>query len=404
MGIPVFPGGGSPGTCDAVPNDQDHFLDVIDKVFPPEYVEPMKVRTNAGYENFQSSAKVGERLSLAVNRTECGALAIYAPIGAQASGLVEFSRSTTAAGAVTVKAGTVVTTSSGARDFTTQKDVVFGGGDLGPFSVAVLAIAEGYEWNVPGEITTPAGETLEGSIDTTKSLIMDPPFGDPTIIVKQKVDTTGGVSPMLEGLGRDRGIVRKPNETVEAFRFRVRTLPDTVSPGAILRTVNAILDDYGLTFKAIETFELTLQTVYDGPSPNAGTPTFTPTLPPAPYDPNLFVYDDPRPEDPLTNIYFDLSEVRGAFYIVIQRLTLLDVGMAYDDPGITPTDFKNPTTGRQRGTSAYDIPITADPALVYPAAYDGFDVRTAAAATSIQETLNEIKAMGVKAVVFLQRL
>lgn len=401
--IPLFPGGGSPSACDAVLHDQQHFLDVVDKIFPPEYVEPMKVRTNAGYENFQAGGKLGERLSLAVNRLECGSLAIFAPLGAKATGIVSFSRPV-AGQEVTIKRGSIVTTSRGARDFVTTSDAVFAALDLGPVNANVEATTEGYEWNLPGEVVTLGGEILPGDIDVAKTLFQDPPFGDATFTVTQSTPTADGVSPMLEGLGKDRGIERKPHETKEAFRFRVRSLPDTVSPGAILRAVTTILDDYGLTFAAIETFDLTLQTVYDAPSPNAGTPTFTPTLPPAPYDSNLFVYDDPRPEDPLTNIYFDLSEVRGAFYIVLQRVTLLDVGLAYDDPGLVPTDFKDATTGRQRGTSAYDIPATADPDLVYPAAYDGYDIRTGAAAASVQEELDQIKIMGVKAVVLLQRL
>ncbi len=364
----------------------------------------MRDNPNSGYEIFQAAAAVGARVSQAIERFECGSFVIFAPAGALAGGTVLFRRPTHAAGAVTIRAGTVVSTSKGNRDFVLQQDVVFGSLDLGPLTGTIQAIAPGYEWNVTGERLTASGVVLPGEIDTIKALVTLPAYGDITFTVEQMNDTDGGTAPMLEGLGDDRGIVRLPGEPEDSYRVRVRSLPDTVSPDAIIRQTHLILDPYGIEFDHIETWSITYQTCWDAPSPNIGTPTYQATPPANPdFDANLFVYDDPRSEYPLRNVWLDEQEYRGAFIIVLKRKTLHDLGLAYDDPGMVPSDFRDPVTGYGRGTPAYDISASADPTLIFPCAYDGFDITYNSLALSLFNQLQEIKAMGVAAIVERRR-
>src|SRR5262249_47510538 len=146
------------------------------------------------------------------------------------------------------------------------------------------------------------GEELPGEVDTVVALVEDPPFGDPSIQVAQVGDGACGQAPMLEGLGHDRGIDRKPGEPIEQYRIRVRRLPDTVSPAAIRRMVDEYRPRYGAAADVIETFSLQYQSCYDG------SPTPGPATPQGFYDPNLFVYDDPRPAYPFRNRWLDEVE------------------------------------------------------------------------------------------------
>lgn len=249
--------------CKAVQLSKGYFLALFDRTFPFEYLYPMKTNPDSGYEQFQGTAAMGERGSLAVFRLERDNLISCAPVGAKASGTVEFSRPTFAAGAITIEAGTVVTTSKGDKRFILQEQVVFGSTDLGPKTGAVLAEGVGYEYNVLGAFITAAGEEFAGEIDTIHLLYTTPAYGDITFIVEQPDDITGGAGQALEALALDRGLFRGTNELEETFRLRVKTLPDTVSPNAITRTVQAIMGVYGFCFREVGT-ELLRGMFYDG--------------------------------------------------------------------------------------------------------------------------------------------
>lgn len=400
---PVFPIVGGVGGCNAVFFDSEHFLDLFDRLYPFNYIGAMQATLGGGYEVFEAFSYIGERGSEAIEVFECGSFAIFAEGGAKATGTVLLKRDTATAGALTVLAGTIVTTTEGGLRFVTTADVAFGALDL-EMEASIEAEATGYEWNVRGQRETATGETLEGSITIMDRLVTEPPYADPTIYVEQVDDTSGGRAPMLDGLGEDRGIVRSTFESDDQYRLRIRSLPDTVSPDAIVRAVTAYLAPYGLDFNFIETFEITYQTCWDAPSSNLGTPTYQATAPTNPdYDENLFAYDDERTLWPLNNVWLDECEYRGAFIVQVERATIYDVGMAYDDPGMGPSDFRNTTTDFQRGTPAYDVPNTVDPDLVYPAAYDGFDLAMAALLSGLIELLEGIKPAGVAAIVELER-
>jgi len=398
---PVFPPVGGVGDSDLTADDQDYYLRLLDRLFPDSYLAQMKLNPNSGYEQFQGYASIGERLSEAITRLGANNVISYSPGGERAVGYVEVSRPTGAAGTVVVKAGSVVTCSVGGQDFVTLLDSEFTGAALGPLTIGIVAIASGYEWNVRGERTAANGETLAGEIDTFKRLVTDPPYGDPTIYVEQVLDTSGGEAAVLDGLGSDRGLTRKVGETAEQFRLRLHTLPDVVSPGAIKRVCHALLDPLGIGFQFIETGDIVYQTCWDAPSTNVGTPTFQ-AAPPTnlAYDETLFAYDDNRDTtSPFRNRWLDEVEKRGAFIIVLETVTLNDLGLAYDDPGMVPLDFRAAVTGFGRGTPAFDITSAIQAAApVYTAAYDGFDLGYDAASAALWQVLQEIKAGGVIAI------
>lgn len=393
---PTFPTGPGPGgMCDGVFHDQEYFIDLFDRIFPQSYLGPLKANTNSGYEFYLGVAKMHERVSAAIERLECGSLIMFADEAAKATGVVEFYR--LAGGPeVTVRQGTIVMTSRAGRQFVTTEDATFALGDNGPHVVAIEAVLPGYEWNVPGQLISAFGETIPGDIDTIFNLIEEPAYEDPNILVRQLDATTGGKAPMLEGLGTDRGIIRQPGEEAIAYRYRVRSLPDTVSPGAIRRTLTALLSPLEISFEIVETWDIRYQTAYDAPgAPIAGSPD---------YDPNLFAYDDPRPPPAYTSgltfcdRYLDDVDYRGAFFVVLPYIpTINDVGMAFDDTAMDQTQHLSPAPiGGPRGYAAFDVPITF--AYLNQGGYDGFDLPKDALYASVWRILQEIKAAGVAAV------
>jgi len=389
--------------CDTETLDQSYFLALFDRTLPPEYLAPFKAYPDAGYELFQAFAAVGERVAASIRHLECGSFVIFSEDAAIAFTDVTFTRPTLTAGALTIKAGTVVRAPQGGREFVLAADLAFTGSDLSKTG-RVFAVAAGFEWNVRGERTTARGETVPGEITEIKLLLTDPPYAEPAFTVSQSADASGGVAPTLNGLGADRGIARHPGEPADVYRVRVRSLPDTVSPGAIRRTVTAILNPYGIAFDFIETWMITYQTCWDAPSPNPGTPTYQATPPTNPlFDSTLFVYDDPRPEWPLRNVWLDYIEHRGAFTIVLEPTSLLETGLAYDDPGMMPIDFRDPLTGWGRSTPAFDLDGSMDATLVYGSAYDGFDLLYGSLAAGLWTTLQNIRAAGVAAIVERRR-
>jgi hypothetical protein len=305
-------------TCDVGLKNAAYFLALLDRSFPFEYMYPKKQTDTGGYEIFKAMAAVGARLSLMCQRNECGLNIIFATGGAFATVAVQFLRPTGAAGSVTVRAGTVVSTSKGARQFETLTDAVFTGSALGPITVNAQAIARGYEYNVTGQRTSLGGEVLPGEIDTIDAMLQTPPYGDGSITVRQIADATGGEAAWLDGHGANRNMLRDTAEGDDLYRIRIRSVPDTVTPDAIIRAADNFLSPYGIDFELVETFDVAYQTCWDAPSPNVGTPTYQVT-PPASirYDHNTFVYDDPRDPNPFRNRWLDEYEKSGAFILVI---------------------------------------------------------------------------------------
>lgn len=386
-GPSVVPGAG--GACSPRYFTQAQLLDLFERLLPESYLTPLK-SPGPGYELLQAWAKMWERVSLAGGRAECGLFITTAHAGDRATTVVEFYRENALAGAVTVLAGTVVTTSAGGRDFTVLSDAVFGAFDVGPVVAPVRAVAEGCEYNVTGQRITAAGEVLPGEINTISLPIQAPAFGDPTIRVRQLADATGGGLSMLDAHGADRDMPRSPGELDDNYRVRVRALPETVSPEAVDAAVSHLLSAGVISgFRVAETWQVDYQTCWDSPSVGMGVnPRFSPTT---------FVYDDPRPITVSTfrNRWLSELDYRGAFFVVVPRdAAVRDYGMDYDDTAALPTDLVTPR-GR-RASCAYDVPRTA---TVLQGCYDGYDVGAAANYAGLYNLLQQIKAGGVYATV-----
>jgi hypothetical protein len=382
-------------TTDAVAQNAAYYLALVDRTLDPAYLDPFKAVPASGYELIEASAAVGARASTAAQRLETGCVIIFAEGGAYATGTVRLLRPTAAAGAVTVLAGTVVGTTTNARLFATTEDVVFGVGVLGPIDVPARALQMGWQYNVPGETTTAAGVVLPGPITRMVLLAEDPPYGDPTITVYHKDAFTGGAAPMLDALGGDLGQPRLPGETDAAYRYRLRTLPDVVTPNAVRRAVAAFCGVYPfLVPQFIETFEVSYQTCYDAPTAAiAGAPDF---------DPTCFVYDDPRSTNPFRNRWLDSVEDTCAFIVVVPLLaTVRMLGCAYDDPALSPAAHIAPSTLGTRGWAAYDVPDTFDPAFGYGGAFDGDDLGANGFYGGLYQRLQAVKAGGISAILEL---
>lgn len=369
---------------------QADLLALFARILPSSYLDAIK-NVGPGYELLQAWAKLWERVSQAVKFNEDGMFILSATGAALSSVNVLFSRPTAAAGAVTVKAGTIVTTSQGDRQFVVMQDAVFGAPDLGPVTVPATAVFSGSAWNVPGQRTTARGETLVGEVDTILLPILDPAYGDATFVVAQVANASGGTCAFLDQLGDDRGLPRNAGEADDRYRYRMRLLPDTVSPGAIDRTAQLILGALGIAYTIIETWQVDYQTCWDGPVASVGD-----------YDTNLFCYDDPRPSPPFRGRWLDESDHRGAFIVVVPLLdTFSDVGMAYDDTALTVAQHAS-AHGR-RAHTAFDVPTSASTALILQGGYDGFDLPKQAVYKGLIDVFQQIKAGGVDASVEIDR-
>jgi hypothetical protein len=421
---------------------QQDLLDLFERLLPQHYLAPLK-ETGPGYEVLQAAAAMGARLSQAVARYACGAFILSSTGGAKATGSIEFYRPTPNAEGipVTILAGTVVKSSKGGRRYVTTANAVFAPSDLGPFTVPVEALLQGYNYNEPGIVVTADGTSLEGEIDTIVTLVEDPPVGDVTFRVRHPIATTGGVDPALDQHGIDRLIFRGVSETDDTYRGRVRALPDNISPNAVDRALQQLLLPYNLSYDFIETFELGYVTCWDGPADS---------IPGSPYDPDLLCYDDPRSPSPFRARWLDESEMRGAFIVVVPAFgPLTDYGVAYDDTAVNATQLSNPYGSRAVGAwdaeLVYELGpyanalarttasvITADIGKyavqlddgtvwrltsIVPTwsqnfttesfgyllgCWDGYDVARATVMKTLYDTLQNIKAAGTAAVVELE--
>jgi hypothetical protein len=366
-----------------------YFLDLFERVIDPNYLAPKKLTPGTGYELFQSFAAVFARASQAFQNVEIGNLILWAKGGAYATGTVEFYRDSTAHGAVTVKAGTIVKCSRTGREFVTTADCSLGVGPGVPLAMpaSVRAVAQSWQWNVPGPVTRPSGEVLPGEIDTIEAFSQDPPFGDPTIRVRQTSDMAGGRFPMLDALALDMGFRRNTGESDESLRNRVRALPDAVTYAAILKLLNRFFGQFAwtrrFTFDLIETWEKRYQTCYDWPSGMSGP---------------VFVYDDPRANPPFRNRWLDSVEQERAFIVVAPRYpALAERGLVYDDPAASVAALATVgVDGGFRSVPAYDMPIGYRPTTT--GCYDGWDTAARAIYAGLWQMLQKARAAGYAAI------
>lgn len=360
---------------------QAYFTDLYGRLLDPEWLEPLREAPDSGYELLRASAEVAARLDLAVERLDTGSFILDAAGPQHAEATVEFYRPAGALPAVTVKAGSVVSTSYRDRRFTLLEDAVFApGGLVSAPARLVRAQAPGYEWNVMGPRTAGDGTNLPGDIDLPLKLVLDPPFGDPSVQVRQVTDASGGRPDSLGQLGGERDILRESGEGDVSYRARIRLLPDTVSPDALQRVVDQVLAPILIVGVVVEAWQVT-PLVDDG-------------------DAGLF-FDDPRPNGThnmdLPGRLLDEDFERAAFFVVLPTLpTLGETGFFFDDPAINNAERTNPSGGTRRA-AFFDPPSPSLDGFL-----DGVDLRREAVYNGLVQVLNRTKAGGVKYLLVLE--
>lgn len=365
-------------TCIPRFKTKQEFLDLWDRLLPFEYIEPMK-SPGPGYELYEAMAKMFERLSLATGRVECSLFITLAHGAFKSTGQVEFFRENSLNGAFTIKAGTAVRATASNREFILTQDVDFGATDL-----LKLANVEGkqgdWQFDLPGQVTTATGEQLPGEIDEVSLPILDPSFAEPTIQVRQATATDRGQPATLDLHGKDRSVPRIFGETDDQYRNRVQTLPDTVSPNALIRQLNAVFFPVGISFEFFEVFENRFQSCWNAPASAAPNPTV------GNFQPNLFVYNDPRLGE-FNNRWLGEQHTGASIVIVVPETFFATFGLAYDDDAATAT----PTN---RGIPAYDASGAG--------AYDGEDLAAQAFFLRLADLLQKIKPSGCTVVLELE--
>jgi hypothetical protein len=262
-------------------------VDVLRRFLPQEYLQPMEPpRVGApgapGWETILAASQTMSRVSVATERLGCGLFFLTAPSGVVSTATVRLTRSSTATGAFTVKAGSIIVGTLG-RLFVVAEDTAFGGGTT--VDVQVVSTVQSYFLNTDA----PAPTTVP--MDTTwaiGALVLDPAYADTTIQVSAVDEAHDGTTPFLELLGSDRGLTQYPGESDEAFRLRCRTLPDTVTPGAIERMLARVFTSPTQAYEYHDLWAVDFQTAYDMPLDT---------------NPVVFCYDDPRAFPPSRNRY-----------------------------------------------------------------------------------------------------
>lgn len=78
-------------------------------------------------------------------------------------------------------------------------------------------------------------------------------FEELGLTVEQPDDAAGGLDGWLDAIGEERNMPRQRGEDDEAYRLRLGSLADIVSPAAIQRIASRILSPLGIPWKFIET-------------------------------------------------------------------------------------------------------------------------------------------------------
>lgn len=386
----LAPGAGTAGPSIRYLTEED-LLDILDRVFPEWYVEPLKAGLGPGYELWQAMAKALEQVSIAVGKAEAVLSVIFSHGGAKATASIEFYRDNDSAGAFLVKAGTIVRTSRTNRSYALLEDVTFGASDL-VVAGLVQALAPGGEYNVPGPVSTADGTILAGEIDRIIIPILDPTFAEPTLQVRQIADATGGQAAVLDQQGLDRNLPRFGNESDESYKGRIRSLPDTVTPDAIRRHLDAIFLPMGLEYYLVETWRSEYQTCYDTPG------TIDHDLMGFAED-GLFCYDHPS-DEPFSGRWLDERDHIAGYVLVVPNLTSWHMrGMAYDDEAELPAEHA--TSLGRRAHSTYDG-LDVDTEAVLVGFYDGDDTFKNLFYMRLWDLLRQVKGGGVHVAIELK--
>ena len=387
------------------PFTQQDLLDQIEQIMPLSWLYGLQ-NPGPGYEIIQSSAAVFARVSEAVARLDKDLYVLSATDGAYGIGQVKVTRSGNLE-ALTLRSGSMFTCSASGRMFVLTTDLSYAVDSLTstPEYGTIRSLVQSYDQNVSGRAITAAGEIIQGEIDTISVAFVATATGDQYAAgLKFEIENvdpvTGAAWPALDLLGYDRGLPRRTSENTVAYRNRTRSLPDTVSPDAMIRAIKSALYQYTQQFEFIETFEVNFQTAFDSPLP----PYAAPDLMSPAYDPTCFVLDDPRPDTPYRNRCPNASTYFSCFFVVVPLLaSIQNYTVTPDDPALNTNEFisvgVDAGIGARRATSAYDMPVDMPVAAALQCAIDGEDWRAASVYRSLYQQLQEIKPAGTRVII-----
>lgn len=223
---------------------KENLLSAMKSMMAEHWWGPMESAADAGFpsgwEMIEAFAEQWHRISQSVEDLARQGHISYAEGGTVASVTLTFSR--IANTALTIKAGTPAFTSWGLF-FILQEAVVWAGGDATDKTVLAFAIRANDDYNVPEE------SVVELRVPNAADL------GDVTITVKNVNAAAGGAKPMLDMLVANRLLVREPGEDNETLRVRYRSFPDNITPGAMLRAIEAVFGPLELEAEYIDGYD-----------------------------------------------------------------------------------------------------------------------------------------------------
>lgn len=357
------------------------------------YAEDLEAAGRVGWAVIRAQAAMFERVSLAIGRFEEQSFVETSTGPALATTTLTWKRANVAAGAFTIKAGTLVRNKAGAV-FRQTADLPFGGGDLGPLTAPAVAVGYGEEWNLLGRYTSPRGEILPGEIDTIDMLLLDPPFVERSLTVENISDITNGQLGILHVHGIDVDLPPVRGETDASYQGRILDIAKAVDPLDVRHRLRQFFEAICYAesdWYIVETFAHAFTSFYD--APEAVYPLYPD------YNPTLGVYDDPRPTSPIRGRWLDMANAEGAGILEFRDLPAVEeTGMVFDDPALTQAELA--TTLGTRATSAFDL--TDDVVTCRHSCYDGFDLEREAILKKLSDLLESITLHGVNTTLVAQ--
>jgi hypothetical protein len=252
--------------------DYSDLLAFIARILPSHVTDGW---TGGGSATYAAYSRQFERLAQRVAEYAESALILQATGEARAVGLVQLNRDDTTE-RVGWKAGQVFCQTRWGIRYEAVEDVEFGVGVATLTDVPARAELSGFDANVDARDIArwalPTGadrkeqiDWLSGVTESAKDTFLaevDLGFDwrqlDPTLDAAWVHATTafvGGALATLDVLGNERGLPRLEGEGDVAYRRRIRTLPDVLTPGAIRRAVADYLAGTGATFELLEPWE-----------------------------------------------------------------------------------------------------------------------------------------------------
>lgn len=372
---------------------QDDLLGVARR-FLGTYGEDLERAGKGGWDLIRAAAAMWARVSDAIANCDAQSYPSLATGPALATVALEFSRPNAAAGAVTIKAGSLVRASRTGAMFRLVADVVFSSVAVGPISGVGLAIGYGEEWNVLGRYVAPDGGVLPGEVDTIDLPLLSPPAADWTLLVTNPDPGEGGQLGILDVHGADVNVHRIPGENDANYALRIVNVADAVSPRAVRDQVRRFMDAIGYgpdDWYLVENWSHTLAGFYDAPE---AAFTFHPD-----YDPTLAACDDPRTHTRIRGIWLDMPNAEAAGILEIRDPpSVLEWGVVCDDPALTNAELV--TAMGSRATSAFDLDDTVT--TCRPGALDGIDRERNQLLLRLANLVDSITAHGVNVTITAQ--